>query len=95
MYSRNDRSAAIAITLFGAIVNFFLTLQVLTLWRSLKWESESDWEASADQWALNGFKILGGLLSAYFAASAALSFVGFIGIINVRPLSTSFSPSIS
>jgi hypothetical protein len=82
MYSRSNRSAAIAITLFGSIVNFFLAIQVLTIWRSVKWEPESEWEGSSDPWKLDGVKIVGALLAAYFAAAAVVSFLGFIGIVN-------------
>jgi hypothetical protein len=56
----------------------------LALWRSVKWEPESEWEASSDPWKLNGVKIVGALLSVYFAASAAVSFVGFLGIVKNR-----------
>jgi len=85
MRSPSDRSAALAITTFGAIINLFLAIHVLALRTSAKWDSESEWEGSADQWRLNGVKIVGGLLSVYFAAWAAVSFVGFMGIVNNKP----------
>jgi len=76
------RSAALAITLFGVFFNFFLAVRISALWGSIKWDSESEWESSADPWRLNGVKIVGSLLSAYFAASAMVSSVGLIGIIK-------------
>jgi hypothetical protein len=78
-----NRSASLVITLFGAVSNFALTIQVLTLWRSLKWEAESEWEASGDNWKVDGVKIIWGLLSAYFACASAVCAVGLAGIVKV------------
>jgi len=79
------RSASLVITLFGAVSNFALTIQVLTLWRSLKWEAESEWEASGDNWKVDGVKIIWGLLSAYFACASAVCAVGLAGIVKSKP----------
>jgi hypothetical protein len=82
-----NRSASLAITLLGAVSNFALTIQVVALWRSLKWEPESEWEASGDNWKVDGVKIIWGLVSGYFACAATVSTVGLIGIIKVNFLS--------
>lgn len=78
-----NRSASLAITLLGAVSNFALTIQVLALWRSLKWEPESEWEASGDNWKVDGVKVIWGLVSGYFACAAAVCAVGLLGILKV------------
>ncbi|KAF9498743.1 hypothetical protein BDN71DRAFT_1443174 [Pleurotus eryngii] len=71
------RSASLAITLLGSLTNLILALQLAAAWRVLKWEPESEWESSG--WRFNGIKIVLGLLSSYFAITAALCAVGFWG----------------
>jgi len=80
-----SRSASLVITVFGAITNSILAFQVLTAWRSLRWEPESEWEASSDSWQVDGVKVIWGLLSAYFASSAAVCIVGLMGILRSKP----------
>ncbi|KAF5388404.1 hypothetical protein D9615_000652 [Tricholomella constricta] len=80
-----NRSASLAVTVFGAISNFAIAVQVIAAWRSLKWEPESDWEASGDSWRVDGVKVIWGLLSAYFASAASVCVVGFMGIIKSKP----------
>jgi len=84
MYDQT-RSAPVAITVFGAIINAALAIQVLAAWRSLRWEPESEWEAPSDVWRVDGVKIIWGLLSAYFATSASICVVGLFGIIRSKP----------
>ncbi|TFK43852.1 hypothetical protein BDQ12DRAFT_595444 [Crucibulum laeve] len=80
-----NRSASLIITLFGLITNTALTLQVLAAWSSLKWEPESEWEASNDNWRVDGVKIFWALLSAYFASAAAVCAIGLAGILKNKP----------
>ncbi|KAG6856778.1 hypothetical protein H0H87_000746 [Tephrocybe sp. NHM501043] len=83
---RYDRSASIAVTAFGAVFNLALTVQVITASRSaLKWEPESEWEASGDSWQVDGVKVIWGLCCAHFALAAAVCMVGFIGISKSKP----------
>lgn len=79
-----SRSAALGITLFGAVSNFAFTIQVLALWRSLKWEPESEWEASGDDWKVDGVKVIWGLVSGYFACAATVCIIGILGILKVN-----------
>jgi len=79
------RTASLVITLLGAIFNVALAVQVLTLWRSIKWEPESEWEGSVDVWKIDGVKLVWGLLTAYFAAAATACLVGFLGIVKNLP----------
>ena len=81
---RYNRSASTLITLFGAITNAVLTIQVLSAWRSIKWEPESEWELSEQKWQLTSVKIIWGLLSIYFASAASVCAVGFHGVVKVR-----------
>jgi len=78
---RSRRSTSLFITLFGAVANLVLTVQILSAWRSLKWEPESEWEGSH---RVYGVKLVWGLLFAYFASASIVSLVGFIGIAKVR-----------
>ncbi|KAG5639710.1 hypothetical protein H0H81_005893 [Sphagnurus paluster] len=84
--SPHNRSASLLITVFGAISNFAVAVQLIAAWRSLRWEPESEWEASGDAWRVDVVKVIWGLLSAYFVSSVMVCVVGFIGIIKVRSL---------
>ncbi|KAJ7591485.1 hypothetical protein C8J56DRAFT_935688 [Mycena floridula] len=52
--------------------------------RSLKWERETEWDSVSDTWRFDSVKIIWGLLSAYFVSSAAVSAVGFIGVVRSK-----------
>ncbi|KAI5893654.1 uncharacterized protein SCHCODRAFT_02622404 [Schizophyllum commune H4-8] len=80
-----QRTASLAITLSGAAVHAALAIQVVALWRSLKWEPESEWESAHDEWRVDSIKVLWALLSAYFASSAVVSALGFYGIAKNKP----------
>lgn len=94
MFSWN-RTASLIISLLGAIFNFTFAIQLLSSWRSIKWESESEWEGAADSWRVDGVKLVWGLLCAYFVAAATACSVGFFGIIKVRTTPSSFSSFIN
>jgi hypothetical protein len=79
------RTASLAISLLGALINFAFAVQLLSAWRSLKWEPESEWEGSESSWRADGVKLVWGLLSAYFAAAATVCVVGFVGIVKSIP----------
>ncbi|KAG6830509.1 hypothetical protein H0H92_000350 [Tricholoma furcatifolium] len=83
---RYDRFASIAVTVFGAVLNSAVAVQVITAWRSpLKWEPESEWEASGDRWQVNGIKVIWALACAHFSLAAAVCMVGFVGILRKKP----------
>ena len=79
---RPHRSTSLAITFFGAVVNVVLTIQVISVCRSLKWESDSEWEGSQ---RVDGVKLVSGLLCLYFTAASLVSLIGFTGVAKVRP----------
>ncbi|ETW84030.1 hypothetical protein HETIRDRAFT_472427 [Heterobasidion irregulare TC 32-1] len=81
---RWHRTASAMISLLGAFTYLAFAIQLFALWRSVKWDSESEWEGSADSWTTNGVKLVGGLSVAYFVSGAVASAVGFIGIVKVR-----------
>ncbi|KAG6861579.1 hypothetical protein C0995_014875 [Termitomyces sp. Mi166 len=79
------RSASIVVTAFGAVFNLALAVQVITASWTIKWEPESEWEASSDSWQVDGVKVILGLCCAHFALAAAVCLVGFIGILKRNP----------
>ncbi|KZT72482.1 hypothetical protein DAEQUDRAFT_735913 [Daedalea quercina L-15889] len=85
MFARSLRSVSIAASLIGAGLNFVLAVRILALWRSLGWESETEWEASGDVWRVDSVKIVWGLLLSYFAAASLAYFVGFVGLAKTIP----------
>lgn len=76
------RPASLALSLVGAVVNFFVAIHVLSLWRVLKWESESEWEGSAESWRVHTVKLVWLLLAAYFSTATVVSLIGAFGVIK-------------
>jgi len=85
MPSKSHRTTSLVISLLGAVFNLALATQVLSLWKSIKWEPESEWEGAVDVWKTHGVKLVWGLVAAYFAAAATACLVGFLGIIKHVP----------
>ncbi|EMD40871.1 hypothetical protein CERSUDRAFT_111451 [Gelatoporia subvermispora B] len=79
------RSISLVASIAGALFNYAFAVRLLASWRSLGWDSESEWEGSGDAWAVDSIKLIWGLLSAYFAAAAIACFLGFIGIAKNVP----------
>ena len=67
----------------GAVLNSVFAIQLVALWRSLKKDSESEWEGSLDPWTVNTLSLLGGLSAAYFVTAAVACAIGFAGIVKV------------
>jgi hypothetical protein len=86
-----NRTASTLITLFGAVTNSVLTIQVLAAWRSIKWEPESEWESSGYKWQLTSVKVIWGLLAIYFASAASVCAIGLHGIVKVNQTLAFFS----
>lgn len=87
---RWHRSMVLVTSFVGALFNSVLAVQLFTLWRSLKRDSESEWEGSLDPWTVNSLSLLGGLSAAYFVTAAVASAIGFAGIVKVsqQPLAS-------
>ena len=83
---RWNRSMVLVTSFLGALLNTALAVQLFALWRSLKWDSESEWEGSLDPWTVNTLGLLGGLSAAYFVTAAVASAIGFVGIVKVSTL---------
>ncbi|KAH8118666.1 hypothetical protein DFH11DRAFT_1540794 [Phellopilus nigrolimitatus] len=79
------RGAALVLSVVGALVNCAVAVQVLSLWRVLKWETESEWEGSADGWRVDSIKLVWMLLSAYFTTASVVCVVGAAGVIKRTP----------
>jgi hypothetical protein len=80
---RWNRSMVLVTSFLGAVLNSLLAIQLVALWRSLKKDSESEWEGSLDPWTVNTLSLLGGLSAAYFVTAAVACSIGFAGIIKV------------
>ena len=80
------RSASIAVTVFGALLNLALAVHVITASWTTKWEPESEWEASSDTWRVDIVMIIWVICCAHLTLAATVSFVGFIGILKVSAL---------
>ncbi|KAI0315973.1 hypothetical protein OF83DRAFT_1129353 [Amylostereum chailletii] len=85
MISRWNRAVALVTSLLGGVINLILASHLFSLWRSFKWDTESEWEGSVDIWAVNGLGIIGGLFAAYFLTAAIANGVGFVGIAKRMP----------
>jgi hypothetical protein len=81
--SRWNRTVVLVASFIGVLANLILAIQVLALWRSLKRDSESEWEGSLDPWTVNSLSLLGGVSAAYFLTAAVASTIGFTGIVKV------------
>ncbi|KAH9951718.1 hypothetical protein B0H21DRAFT_684433 [Amylocystis lapponica] len=79
------RSLTLTCALVCTVCNSFFAVRLLALWRSLGWESESEWEGSIDVWRVDSVKIVWGLLFSYFAAAAVACFIGFYGVVKNLP----------
>ncbi|KAF8806209.1 hypothetical protein BYT27DRAFT_6644015 [Phlegmacium glaucopus] len=77
-----NRTASTLITIFGAITNAAVAIQVLAAWHTFKWEPESEWESSGDKWQLDGLKVIWALLFVYFSSAASVCTVGLVGILK-------------
>ena len=66
-------------SLVGALVNLSVALHILSFWRILKWESESEWEGSAYGLRIDSFKLVWLLVLAYFSTAGIVSVVGAVG----------------
>ncbi|KAI0307125.1 hypothetical protein B0F90DRAFT_1622582 [Multifurca ochricompacta] len=82
---RWNRTMALVVSFIGAFINSALAIQLFTLWRSLKWDSESEWEGSLDPWTVNSLSLIGGLSAAYFVTAAVANTIGFTGIVKGIP----------
>ncbi|KAI0268216.1 hypothetical protein BC834DRAFT_821407 [Gloeopeniophorella convolvens] len=82
---RWNRTLSLVASFFGASVNLILAINLFTLWRSLKWDTESEWEGSVDPWTVNSVGLVGGLSAAYLVTAAVASTVGFVGIVKGVP----------
>lgn len=85
MISPYSRTATLALALCGTFLNLAAALQLLTLWKSLRWETESEWEGS-EKYRLDGVRFVWYLLSAYFSVAAAACMIGLFGVLKVRAL---------
>jgi hypothetical protein len=80
-----NRTVSLLIALLGLVTNFAVAVHLIAACKSIRWEPESEWESEGTRtvWkGIDGVKLAWGMLSLYFASSAAVCFVGFYGIIH-------------
>ena len=78
------RMFVLAASLSGAVINSAFAFRFLSVWRSARWEHESEWEGIDTVWKVDPVKLIMGMLSVYFTIAAVLSYIGFFGIAKVR-----------
>ena len=71
----------------GLLLNLTIALHLLSFWRVLKWESDSEWESSAQEWRIDSIKLVWALCSAYFVTAACACAVGVVGVVKVWSIS--------
>lgn len=83
MHYLKHRAASLALSIVSALTNLVVAAHVLSLWRVLRWESESEWEGSADGWRVDSIKLVWLLLAAYFSTATVICLIGAFGVIKV------------
>jgi len=79
------RAVTIVLSALGAIGNAVIAGNLISLWRSLRWEvAESEWESSYANatFGIDSIKLVWGLLSIYFSVSAVACGVGCVGAVK-------------
>ncbi|KAF8514851.1 hypothetical protein BU17DRAFT_52119 [Hysterangium stoloniferum] len=76
-----NRTATLVLAIGGTLLNASAVLELLALWRTLKWESESEWEGS-ENYTVGGLRVVWCLLTAYFTLAALACIVGIIGVVK-------------
>src|ERR1700722_51802 len=84
MHHNSNRATSLAISLLGAIFNVAVAAHLLTFWKTLKREPDSEWESSVNVWKIDGIKLAWALLFTYFVAGPTASLIVFLGIVKVR-----------
>jgi len=80
------RALATIVSGCGVVLNTSIAVHLITLWRSLKWDTvESEWESTSTFGGIDSVKLAWSLLSLYFSLSAILSIIGFLGSVKRRP----------
>lgn len=67
----------------GAVGNGYAAIHIIALWWSMRKETESEWEGSADIWTLDVARILGALICTYMAMASVACAAGFYGTLKV------------
>ncbi|KAG1815758.1 uncharacterized protein BJ212DRAFT_1481514 [Suillus subaureus] len=82
MFFNSHRTTSLVVSLFGAVFNFVVAARLLGVWRSFKWEPESEWESSEYSISKDGVRLVWALLCAYFAVASTICFIGLAGIVR-------------
>lgn len=76
------RNTSLAVSFFGAVINFVIAARLVGAWRSFKWDPESEWESSEYSISRDGVRLVWALLCAYFTAASTICFIGLAGIVR-------------
>lgn len=69
----------------GAVGNAYAAIHIIALWWTMRKETESEWEGSADIWTLDVARILGALICTYMAMASVACAAGFYGTLKRLP----------
>jgi hypothetical protein len=78
-----SRTATLVLAGLGAVGNAYAAIRIVTLWWTMRKETESEWEGSADIWTLDIARILGALVCTYMAIASVACAAGFYGTLKV------------
>jgi len=65
--------------------NAYAAIHIVTMWWTMRKETESEWEGSADLWTLDVARILGALVCIYMAVASVACAAGFYGTLKRLP----------
>lgn len=82
-----SRITVLVLAVCSTAANAFIATRLLSYWRVLKWEADTEWEIPTEGWRMDSVKVVWLALVVYFAAGAAASGVGALGVMNVCPIS--------
>ena len=79
-----SRITVLTLAATSAVVHVAVAARLVSYWRVLKWEADTEWEIPVEGWRIDSVKLVWALLVVYFSAAAAASSIGVLGVVKVR-----------